>query len=99
MINEELDDTFGFYEGECQGCGCFASLDDLGLCEDCSSKFERDVIRQRNWDYSALAFGVPDDKREELRRQIIKEYGERFELIIPRKESRIKGSLRERNEL
>ena len=85
MIEE--DEDFGFYEGECQGCGCFSSLDDIGLCEDCSGKFERDMIRQRNWDYSALAFGVPGNKREELRRQIVKEYGERFELIVPDKDS------------
>jgi hypothetical protein len=85
MIDEE-DKDFGFYEGECQGCGCFDSLDDIGLCEECSEKFERDVIRQRDWDYSALAFGIPEDQREELRRQIIKEYGERFELIVPNKD-------------
>lgn len=82
MIDGE-DDEFGFYEGECQGCESFSALDDMGLCEHCSEKFERDVIRQRNWDYSALAFGVPADKREELRRHIIKEYGEDLELIAP----------------
>ena len=81
MIEE--DEDFGFYEGECQGCECFGPLDDIGLCENCSGKFERDMLRQRNWDYSALAFGVPASKREELRRQIIEEYGERCELIVP----------------
>jgi hypothetical protein len=82
MIDEE-DEDFGFYEGECQACEVFGPLDDMGLCEVCAGKFERDVIRQRNWDYSALAFGFPQEKREELRRNIIKEYGERFELIAP----------------
>jgi hypothetical protein len=91
MIDEELDDTFGFYEGECQGCSCFGPLDDLGLCEECSAKFERDVIRQRDWDYSVLAFGVPEGEREALRQQIIKAHGERFELIMPRTDSTIKG--------
>jgi hypothetical protein len=91
MIDQESDDAFGFYEGECQGCDCYSPLDDLGLCETCAGKFERDVIRQRDWDYSALAFGVPEDKREALRRQIIEEYGERLELISPRKDPGTKG--------
>ena len=82
MIDEE-DEDFGLYEGKCQACELFGPLDDIGLCEECAGKFERDVIRQRNWDYSALAFGVPEEKREELRRHIIKEYGESFELIAP----------------
>jgi len=82
-MDEELDDTYGYYEGECQGCDIFAPLGDMGLCENCSEKFERDVIRQRLWDYSAMAFGVPDDKREDLRLQILREYGEHFELIVP----------------
>ena len=86
MIDEE-NEEFGFSVGECQGCESFCALDDMGLCEDCSGKFERDVIRQRNWDYSALAFGVPAEKREELRRHIINEYGERFKLIVPDKDS------------
>lgn len=84
MIEEDdEDEDFGFYEGECQACGLFGQLDDMGLCEECAGKFERDVIRQRNWDYSVLAFGIPEDKREELRQHIIKEYGESFELIAP----------------
>jgi len=82
MIDDE-NATFGFYEGECQGCGLFGPLDDMRLCENCSGKFERDVIRQRSWDYSALAFGVPAEKREELRQHIINEYGERCELLAP----------------
>ena len=84
MIDEEAEEL-GSYEGECQGCGCLSPLDDIGLCKDCSEKFERDVIRQRDWDYSALAFGLPEDKREELRRQVIRECGEQYELIAPSK--------------
>ena len=83
MINNEFDEEFGFYEGECQGCGLFVRLDDMGFCEECSGMLERDFIRQRNCEYSALAFGVPDDKREELRKHIIENYGERLELIEP----------------
>ena len=83
MIDEEFDEPFGSYEGKCQGCELFYPLDDMGFCEDCAGKLERDLIRQRAWDYSALAFVVPDDKREELRRQIIKKYGKDLELIAP----------------
>ena len=58
-------------------------MDDLGLCDGCREKFERDLIRQRQWEYSAWAFGVPPEKREELRQQIVGRYGERLELIAP----------------
>ena len=53
---------FGFYEGECQGCDLFTMLNDFGLCEGCAGKLDRDLIRQRDWDYSALACGVPAKK-------------------------------------
>lgn len=79
------NESFGFYEGECQACDCYGSLDDMGLCESCAGKLERDFIRQRDWDYSALAFGVPVERREELRKKIIAEYGKKLELIAPEK--------------
>ena len=77
------DDEFGFYEAECAGCDVFTRVDDVGLCSNCAGKLERDFIRERDWDYSAMAFGVPSEKREELRKQIIKEHGEALELIAP----------------
>ena len=77
---------FGFYEGECQGCDLFTRLNDLGLCEECAGKLERDLIRQRDWGYSALAYGCPESKREELRKEIIARHGEKLELITPEKE-------------
>ena len=87
IVTSEDDDLngFGFYEGECQGCDLFTGLNDLGLCEECAGKLERDLIRQRDWDYSAAAFGVPASKREELRRQVVAKYGEKLELIAPSK--------------
>jgi hypothetical protein len=81
---------FGFYEGECQGCDLPTRPNDLGLCEECAGKLDRDLIRQRDWDYSALAFGCPESKREELRKEIITRYGEKLELIAPRKEPQMK---------
>lgn len=83
--DDELND-FGFYEGECQGCDILTSLNDHGLCEECAGKVDRDLIRQRDWDYSALAFGCPVSKREELRKEIIARHGEKLDLIAPKKE-------------
>lgn len=37
----------------------FLPVNDLGLCEDCASKLDRDMIRKRDWAYSVLAFGCP----------------------------------------
>jgi hypothetical protein len=53
----------------------------MSLCEECAGKLERDLIRQREWDYSASAFGLPPEAREELRRLVIAEFGEALELI------------------
>ncbi len=78
---DDLDDES--YEGECQACECWGPLDDLGLCADCSAKMERDLIRQRAWEYSAMAFGVPPEKHEALRAQIIQQYGAAYELLAP----------------
>jgi rubredoxin len=75
----------GFYQGECQGCDLFTKLNDFGLCEECAGKLERDLLRQRDWDYSALAYGVPAEKREALRNEIIGRYGGKLELISPKK--------------
>jgi rubredoxin len=83
--DDELN-GFGFYEGECQGCDLFTMLNDFGLCEECAGKLERDLLRQRDWDYSALAYGVPAEKREALRNEIIGRYGGKLELILPKEE-------------
>ena len=80
----ELDNNeFGFYEGECQGCDIFTHVNDVGLCEECAAKLDRDLIRQRDWQYSIAAYGVPPEKREELRRKVIQQYGSDLELIAP----------------
>jgi hypothetical protein len=34
-----------------------------------------------------MAFGCPESKREDLRKEIIANYGEKMELIAPKKES------------
>ena len=84
MLSEAQNEDFGLYEAECQGCDIYTRVDDLGLCEACADKLDRDLIRQRDWEYSATAFVVPREKREELRAAIIREYGQDLELIAPR---------------
>jgi hypothetical protein len=79
----EDDDECGFYEAECAGCDLFTRVDDVGLCSDCVGKLERDLIRQRDWEYSGLVYGVPAEKREELRHHVIKAHGAALELIAP----------------
>lgn len=98
IFDSEDDDLngFGSYEGECQGCDIFTRVNDLGLCEECAGKLERDLIRQRDWDYSATAFGVPASKREELRRQVVARHGEKLELIAPSKGTQRKRKSRKR---
>lgn len=81
MSTEFEDEEFGFYEAACAGCDIFAKVSDIGLCSNCTDKFERDLIRKRDWAYSALAFGAPPENREELRRHIIEEHGQQLELI------------------
>ncbi len=82
---ENDDELWDGYEGQCQACDRLGPINDLSLCDDCAAMFERDLIRQRHWEYSAWAFGVPPEFREELRRQVIAQFGEALELIAPSK--------------
>jgi hypothetical protein len=78
---EEDDESSWGYEGQCLACDAWGHVDDLGLCDDCAAKLDRDLIRQREWDYSATAFGVSPDDREKLRQQVITQFGAALELI------------------
>ena len=90
---------FGLYDSQCVGCDGYNRVDDMGLCEECAGKLERDLIRQRNWNYSALAFGCPESCLEDLRKEIISKYGEKLELIAPNKKNSKKKQKRfKRNE-
>ncbi len=77
------NNEFGFYEGECQGCDIFTRVDDVGLCKECAAKLDRDLVRQRDWKYSMVAYAVPSEKREELRNKVIQQFGPDLELIAP----------------
>ena len=65
------DPDFAIYAGICHGCDALVKVNEIGMCEDCAAKLDRDLIRKRDWDYSVFAFGCPVDKREELRENII----------------------------
>ena len=104
MTDDDLDGSFGFYDGKCQVCDLFGRVDDISLCEECAGKLDRDLIRMRDWDYSITAFGVPDSKLEELRGHIVAQYGEELELIAPKEKKKKKnhkhkkkGSVRSNN--
>ena len=88
--DEDLEEPFGLWEGQCQACDMWGRVDDLMLCEDCTAKLERDLIRQRDWEYSASTFGLSPEAREELRRQVVAQFGEALELIAPAKKERRK---------
>ena len=92
----EENDEYGTWEGECQICGLMGRVGDLSLCRDCAGKLERDMIRERSWAHSATAYGVPVERREELRQKVVAQYGNAYELIEPGKETKKKNSSRKR---
>jgi hypothetical protein len=83
MPGENDEDAHSLYETACCGCDAFTRTDDIGLCEECAGKLDRDMIRQRAWDYSATVFAVPPERREELRSAVIRQYGKDLELVAP----------------
>ena len=95
-FDEGTDEEWGWYDGQCYACDLFGRVDDLGLCEECRTKLERDLVRQRDWDYSAWAFGLSDEGREKLYRQVIAQHGKKLELIAPEEEHQGKRSSRRR---
>ncbi len=80
------DEEWGLWDGQCQACDGYGRVNDLGLCETCADKLDRDLIRQRAWEHSVEAWALPDEARETLRRRVIAEYGEELELIVEEEE-------------
>ena len=74
-------DTDVLIDTICAGCDLPFPVNDLGLCDDCFAKLERDLIRAQDWDYSTTAFMTPPDQLEALRERIIRDYGADYELI------------------
>ena len=91
MEDEEL---FGLWEGQCQACEMWGRVNDLMLCEECDAKIQRDLIRARDWDYVAAAFGLDDEGRERLRVEVIRRYGAKNELIMDQKPRKRKSRQR-----
>jgi hypothetical protein len=79
----DKEKAFGIWDGQCNSCDIFGRVNDLGLCEDCAGKLERDLIRQNDWDYTYSGFPLNDEQRQKLRSEIIKKYGPSLELISP----------------
>lgn len=77
------DETGQIVDTLCVGCDLPAPVDDLGLCEECSAKLERDLIRSRDWAYSVTAALTPKAERETLRLKIMARYGAAYELVEP----------------
>ena len=77
------DDQFGLWLGVCAGCDVEARVNDVGLCQECASKLERDLIRERSWEHSASAYALPLSEREALRGHVIRKHGAALELIAP----------------
>jgi hypothetical protein len=101
MIEDtDQDLAFGDCEGMCQACDAWTALNDIGLCEECAAKVDRDMIRKRDWEYSAAAFGYPVDQREALRQHIIAQYGEPLEILAaePTRATESRGRRRKRRE-
>jgi len=67
-------------------------VNDLGLCDTCFAKLERDLIRSRDWDHSVSAIGVAPDQLEALRERVIHIYGAAYELIKSPKKPKNKRS-------
>lgn len=78
---DQDDNDFGLWQAQCQACDRWAMVNDLGLCEACDAKIQRDLIRARQWDDVAAAFGLNDESRELLRSEVIRQYGAANEMI------------------
>ena len=92
----EDEGLFGIWDGQCQACEMWGRVNDLMLCEECDGKIQRDLIRARDWDYVAAAFGLDDEGRERLRAEVIRQYGAQNELIIDQKPRKRKSRKRRR---
>ncbi len=87
MFGEE-DDFFGEEHeeraGRCVSCDAYGPVDGMSMCDECGNKFERDMLRLREWNVSVLAFGLDDKGREALRQEVIAKFGKSMELIASR---------------
>lgn len=93
MTNERYEDDYwdNWNSEICVGCDLPSHVNNVGLCDSCYAKLERDMIRSRDWDRSGLAFGTPDSELENLRLRIMREFGKDYELIEPPTKEELKA--------
>jgi len=71
------------YEAECFGCYIIKKVNHIPFCKSCNNKKERDLVRQRSYDYSELTAHLSSlEDKERVRKDIINKYGEKLELIL-----------------
>lgn len=78
-----MREEWELWDRQCSACERYGPLDDMQLCQECGEKMERDLLRLREWDYTATAFGLPPERWEEARQAVITEYGAAMELLEP----------------
>ncbi|WP_456364202.1 hypothetical protein [Priestia aryabhattai] len=71
------------YEAECHGCYSTKKVNHIPLCASCNNKLERDLVRQRNYEYSDLTAQLSSSEdKEKVRKDVINQYGEKLELVL-----------------
>lgn len=92
MDYPEDDSTDELIVTFCVGCDLLFPVNNLGLCDNCFAKLERDLIRSRDWAYSITAFGVAPDQLEALRERVIRDHSAAYELMESPKKPKNKRS-------
>jgi hypothetical protein len=67
---------------DCIACELLTEVNELGFCEACFEKFERDLIRSRD---DALISQMTAKTFHTLRKEVIRVYGAEYELLSPPK--------------
>ena len=96
MEPEPFDVQYEVYESECPGCDFFLPVGDVGLCAACSAMCERDLLRMRDWEYSTSSYGLTAAQRETLRKDVVREHGERNELLSPSGDAKVNSKRQRR---
>ena len=56
------------------------------------------MTQKRDWDYTISGYGIGPAEREEIRKEIIKNYGEKLELIAPDKPKKKKQKAKKKKD-
>lgn len=77
----DFQELFGEVDGPCRMCEDDGPVGEDGLCETCTDKLERDMLRNRLWGNSLTASYLSPDQYEDLRRDVIEQFGREMELL------------------